>query len=149
MDKLTIELEPQAWHGYSHETVWATRLEDGLYKVENSPFFARGVSYEDTVLAVPQKGLNMFVRTVASSGGSTYRIIPNKGSADAQFQRFWKLLETEGCTYEQGYFGYTMYAVDVPRDTDLQKVYALLNDGLSQKVWEFEEGKCGHKVPKR
>lgn len=144
MDKITIELEPEAWHGYSSESVWATLLDNGFYKVENSPFFARGLSYEDIVQARYQDGLNMFVRTVASSGRSTYRIILSEGASSAQFERFWEPLEAEGCRYEHGDFGYTMYSVDVPKETNVQKVFSLLNKGVSQDVWDFEEGHCGH-----
>lgn len=65
--------------------------------------------------AEQQVGTNMFVRTVASSGRSTYRIILNEEASDAQFERFWEPLEAEGCIYEHGDFGYTMYSVDVPK----------------------------------
>ncbi|MGR3635777.1 MAG: DUF4265 domain-containing protein [Shimia sp.] len=147
MDKVTIELEPEAWHGHSSESVWVTPLGDALYKVENSPFFALGVSYQDIVQTEHKEGTNMFVRTVTSSGRSTYRIILREDATDAQFEHFWRPLEGEGCTYEHGDFGYTIYSVDVPKDTDAQKVYSLLNEGLLQKVWDFEEGHFGHRIP--
>lgn len=143
MDKVTIELEPEAWHGHSSESVWVTGLGDGFYKVENSPFFARGLSYEDIVQAELQDGVNMFIRTVSSSGRSTFRIILSDSASDAQFERFWEPLGAEGCTYEHGDFGYAMFSVDVPKETDVQKVFSLLNEGVSQEVWDFEEGHCG------
>ncbi len=148
LDKVYIELEPDSWHGHTSESMWATRLDDGLYKVKNSPFFARGISYEDIVEVKQRDGVNLFLRTVFPSGRSTYRIILGENTTDAQFERFWGALEAEGCTYEHGYFGYIMYSVDVPKEADVQKVFAFLNEGVSQKVWDFEEGHCGHTIPK-
>ncbi|TCL00303.1 uncharacterized protein DUF4265 [Shimia isoporae] len=144
MEKLIIELEPGAWHGHASESVWATSFGVGLFKVENSQFFARGISYGDIVHAESKEGANVFERTVTSSGGSTYRIFLGENVTDAQFERFWRPLEAEGCTYESGEFGYAMYSVDVPKDTDVQRVFSLLNEGLLQKVWDFEEGHYGH-----
>lgn len=143
LDKVYIELEPEAWHGHSSESMWVTRLDSGLYKIENSPFFARGISYEDIVEVKQRDGVNIFIRTVAPSGRSTYRIILDEDTSGAQFERFWKPLEAEGCTYEHGDFGYIMYSVDVPKETDVQKVFNLLSDGVSQEVWDFEEGQIG------
>ncbi|WP_270726380.1 DUF4265 domain-containing protein [Shimia sp. Alg240-R146] len=144
MDKVTIELETGTWHGHSSESVWAISLGDGLFRVENSPFFARGISYGDIVHAEQKEGANVFVRIVISSGRSTYRIIIGENATDAQIERFWRPLEAEGCTYESGEFGYTMYSVDVPKDTNVQRVFSLLNEGLLHKVWDFEEGHYGH-----
>lgn len=144
LDKVYIELEPESWHGHTSESLWATRLDDGLYKVENSPFFARGISYEDIVEVTQRDGVNIFVRTVFPSGGSTYRIILGKNTTKAQFEHFWGFLAAEGCTYEQGDFGYIMYSVDVPKEADIHQVFAFLNEGETQKVWDFEEGHCCH-----
>lgn len=144
MDKVYIELEPDSWHGHTVESMWATRLDNGLYKVENSPFFARGISYEDIVEVTQRDGVNRFVRTVFPSGASTYRILLETNTTQAQFEHFWTPLEAEGCTYEQGDFDYIMYSVNVPKEADVHRVFACLNEGETQKAWDFEEGHCGH-----
>ncbi len=86
------------------------------------------------------------MKTVTSSGRSTYRIIPNEGADEARFGRFWAPLKDEGCTYEQGNFGYEIYSVDVPKTSDIQKVFALLETGETNGVWGFEEGHCGYLI---
>jgi hypothetical protein len=67
LGKVYVELEPKAWHGHSSEGMWVTPLDDGLYKVTNSPFFARGTSFEDVVRVAQREGENLFLRTVCLS----------------------------------------------------------------------------------
>ena len=63
--------------GASVETLWATPLGNDLYKLDNSPFYAYGVSWEDTVFAPidPQDGLPAFHSIVKKSGNRTVRVI--------------------------------------------------------------------------
>ncbi|NQZ73852.1 MAG: DUF4265 domain-containing protein, partial [Dinoroseobacter sp.] len=49
MEKIIVILEVDAWHGHSTESLWASPLNKDLYKIENSPFFERGLSFEDVV----------------------------------------------------------------------------------------------------
>src|SRR4051794_38179269 len=59
------------------ETLWATPLGRHRYRLENSPFFAYGVSWLDVVEARPPATGEMpaFVRVVEKSGHRTIRII--------------------------------------------------------------------------
>tara|TARA_R110002051_G_scaffold7041_1_gene33156 strand:+ start:10200 stop:10439 length:240 start_codon:yes stop_codon:yes gene_type:complete len=63
MDKVVFNLEPDAWHGHSTESLWATRLENGFYKVENSPFFVMGLAFEDIFETQIVDGMNFFLET--------------------------------------------------------------------------------------
>ena len=58
------------------ETIWATHLDGDRYKLDNSPFYAYGVSWEDVVLAPfsEQEGIAVFERVVVKSGNRTVRI---------------------------------------------------------------------------
>ena len=146
MEKVLIELEPDKWHGFSTESVWATKLGDDLFRLENSPFFANGLSYEDVIKTTLKERVNYFIETVSSSGRSTYRIIPNNAADSASFERYWQPIEDLGCSFEQGNFGFILFAVDVPSNTDIHQVFALLEEGVHNKVWEFEEGHCSHSI---
>ena len=146
MERVSFELEPDAWHGQSVESMWATKLDDHLYKIENSPFFVKGIAFEDVVKTKLLDGMISFVKTAISSGGSTYRILCKECTDETQFELFWKPLEVVGCKYEQGDFGYRMYSVDVPKQANIQQVFALLQDGISNDIWDFEEGHCGHLI---
>ncbi len=146
MEKLLIELEHGAWHGHSTESVWATHVHGSHYRLENSPFFARGLSFQDIVTVIEQDGMKTVLETTTPSGGSTYRIIPNENTTPEQFEACWKPAQDAGCSYEHGNFGYDIYAVDVPATTDIHTVYAALEEGLRQEIWDFEEGHCGHVI---
>jgi hypothetical protein len=65
-------------------------------------------------------------------------------TSDDDFQRAWRPLQNLGCTYEVG--DRRLFAVDVPQDADIHHVYALLETGEADGIWDFEEGHCGHPV---
>ncbi|EBA16501.1 hypothetical protein RSK20926_22289 [Roseobacter sp. SK209-2-6] len=144
MEKMHIRLPEDAWHGYSMESLWVTRLGPDRFRLENSPFFGRGLSYKDQVQAIKEDDALVFERILAPSGHSTYRIILLEEAEKDLFHRYWAPIAAEGCTYEQGSFGYDLYSVDVPKNTDLEKVFVFLETGFRNKVWDFEEGHSGH-----
>lgn len=72
--KVWFKLE-DAWHDSATESLWASNLGDGLYRLENSPFYAFGVSFLDTVTAIERYGRLWFDKVVLRGGHSTYRII--------------------------------------------------------------------------
>ena len=58
------------------ETLWATPLGNDLYRLENSPWFAYGVSFLDTVRArSAANNLPVFEAVVKKSGNRTVRVI--------------------------------------------------------------------------
>ncbi|MEM6732027.1 MAG: DUF4265 domain-containing protein [Myxococcota bacterium] len=138
--KVKFELEPDAWHRSTTETMWATEVTDGRFRLENSPFYAFGVSYRDIVTAKQNGSTLAFQKAVIRGGHSTYRIIRTSDD-DVAFASFWGPIQELGCTYEEGD---QVLAVDVPPKTDIYKVYELLAAGEKAEVWGFEEGHCGH-----
>ncbi|MCB9765833.1 MAG: DUF4265 domain-containing protein [Alphaproteobacteria bacterium] len=138
--KVWFELEDGAWHGSATESLWATELADGHYRLENSPFYAFGVSFLDAVIAAPRNGRLWFDRVVKPSGHSTYRIIRTTDS-DTVFNRCWTPLQTLGCSFESGD---RVLAVDVPPEVNIHEAYKLLDAGEHAGAWGFEEGHCGH-----
>ena len=144
MEKILFRLPEDDWHGYSVESLWGTRLGPNCYRIENSPFFAKGVSVKDQVETVFEEGALIYKRTLAASGRSTYRILVLDNAQEGEFHRFWGPIEQAGCTYEQGDFGYSLYSVDVPVKADTTRVFALLEKGKRYGVWDFEEGHFAH-----
>src|SRR5688500_12587671 len=58
------------------ETVWAQPIGPDQYRLDNSPFWAYGVSWRDVVEAHPDEdGMLTFVRVVQKSGHRTLRLI--------------------------------------------------------------------------
>ena len=120
------------------ESLWADKIGD-YYELKNVPFFSRGISLGDIVEAKLLNGNLMYNKTISSSGHSTYRIYSFDND---KLDFFWKILSQLGCTYERA--TENLYAIDVPSESDVYKVYEVLELGEKRGAWEFEEGHCGH-----
>ena len=145
MQKIIFDLGSDTWHGFSTESVWATNLGSGVHQLENSPFFAKGISLRDAVMTSQVEGQIKVVGVGPKSGHSTYRILVSQGKHDPTlFAELWEPLERLGCSYERGDFGYQLYAVDVPEKVEIEIAYAFLERGEQKCAWDFEEGHCGH-----
>ena len=153
--KILFNLDPSDWHGSSTETLWAERvatLSDGAYKLLNTPFFMKGVSFMDTVRAKPAQddGFPEFIEVISLGGHSTYRLlVPPDRAKD--FNAWWAKLEREGCSFESSSIKVSLgprmlYAVDIPVHGDVREVYAILEEGESAGIWVFEEGHVGHNL---
>jgi hypothetical protein len=146
MQKIVIPLEPEAWHGYVTETVWAERVGEGRYRLRSVPFYAKGIGVED-IVTVDLLAETPVMREVSlSAGHSTYRIFVSEqvSIGDKTFEKHWKALQLLGCTYERA--TEHLVAVDVPAKANIHKVYELLEAGERAGTWTFEEGHCGHGV---
>jgi hypothetical protein len=73
--KVKFVLDPGEWHGSATETLWAAPVGQNQYRLENSPFYAFGVSYQDVVAAQRTDNELEFVSVVSRGGHSTYRIL--------------------------------------------------------------------------
>ena len=142
--KIVFVLDPEAWHGYETETVWAEGVAANRYRLRNTPFFAKGVSVEDVVRIRSQGGALFFDGVSISSGHSTYRIIVNDATEPSVLEDYWSPLQTLGCTYESAEMNTLLLAVDVPPGVDVYAAYTLLEKGEADGIWYFEEGHCGH-----
>ena len=120
------------------ETLWATRLGGDDYKLDNSPFYAYGVSWEDVVSAPfnADEGFPTFTRVVSKSGNRTVRVIfktavETSDDSDHVLQG----LVTLGCSYEGANRKY--FSVNVPPGVELETVRAYL---IEQKAtWEHAD----------
>jgi hypothetical protein len=120
------------------ETLWATHMGGDNYKLENSPFFAYGVSWRDIVLAPfdEQEGFPTFQKVVARSGNRTVRVcfgppIENGNESD----RVLKGLLALGCDYEGANRKYV--CVNVPPNVRLEVVRSYLIE--QRATWEHAD----------
>ena len=105
------------------ETLWATHLGDDKYKLDNSPFYAYGVSWEDVVLAPfsEEEQLPTFLKVVAKSGNRTIRVIFDPPVEDGnQADQILKGLVGLGCDYEGANKKYL--SVNIPPNINLESV---------------------------
>ncbi len=147
LTKIVFSLEPDEWHGYATEAVWAEEIGNGRYRLRNTPFYAFGVSAEDIVFAKRGDRKLVFTSVSLHGGHSTYRIIRSESCDDSMFGNYWAPLEMLGCSYEQG--PGRLLAVDVPPKADIYRAYELFEQGEAANIWHFEEGHCGHTLRNR
>jgi hypothetical protein len=146
LQKIVIDLAPDAWHGHASETVWAESLGDSRFRIRSVPFFACGLSVEDVVSTQVRDGVHLVTGVIVHGGHSTYRVFLGAGIApdDSVFEERWEFLRSLGCTYERA--TERLFAVDVPPEADIHVVYRVLEAGETTGVWSFEEGHCGHPI---
>jgi len=120
------------------ETVWATPLEGNLYQLDNSPFFAYGVSWRDTVEArMGADHILEFVRCIRKSGNRTVRIVFQAyRSTDSDADEVLKGLLRMGCSYEG--MPPRLISVNVPLAVDLSAVVEFLKDQTVLQ-WEYAD----------
>ena len=145
LKKIYFILAPDEWHGYDTESVWAEEISKNKFRVGNSPFFAKGVSFEDIVATKRINHQDIYDKTLISSGHSTYRLLVKDHNFPEPFNSYWKPIEKLGVSYEENTkLALRMFALDIPPATDIEKVYALLEEGENAGIWDFEEGHFGH-----
>jgi hypothetical protein len=115
------------------ETIWAKPIGEHLYRLDNSPFYAYGVSWNDVVEAEPQAGaFPRFRRVVEKSGHRTVRVIVG-GAED--LDRLTRGIQELGCTFEGAWS--KLISVDVPPGVDLEEVRNYLISGKFE--WEHAD----------
>ncbi len=105
------------------ETLWATALGNDEYKLDNSPFYAYSVSWEDIVYAPydPLEERPTFQRVIKKSGNRTLRVkfdppVEDGNSSDQLLQGLVAL----GCSYEGVNRGYI--SINIPGEVQLDQV---------------------------
>ena len=120
------------------ETPWATALGGDLYELDNTPWFAYGVSLKDIIEARPRAPGEFpeFVRVVRKGGYRTVRVLLNeKRDQSAKSQAVLDSLKALGCRYED--MNGLLIGVDIPPSADLMAVRAfLIATGLE---WEHAD----------
>lgn len=120
------------------ESIWAVPTTHG-YRIDNIPFYAKGVAYDDEIIAVPgEDGMLRFIELRSPGGHSTIRLwFANK--ADVKPVR--EALRAMDCSSELDLN--RLVAVDIPPTVPYARVRAYLEQQEVAGVLEFEEGCIG------
>ncbi|MET0403628.1 MAG: DUF4265 domain-containing protein [Cystobacter sp.] len=135
--KILFELE-QDEDGYppaSTETLWAIKAGEGLFKIDNIPFFALGVAVNDIISAVPEEKAFRFKEVAQPSGHSTLRVVVHDADDVAAARALFRQL---GCSTELSHLP-RLLAVDVPPAVSLEELKQVLESGRHQDRWGYEE----------
>jgi len=124
--------------GATVETLWAYSLGNDTYRLDNSPFYAYGVSWHDVVLAPFSAEENMatFQSVVEKSGNRTIRVLfdPPVAPGNASDLVLQGLVAL-GCSYEGARPKYI--SVNVPPTVDLKRIRSYLIGNDAQ--WEHAD----------
>jgi hypothetical protein len=128
------------------ETLWAQKLDGDNYRLDNSPFYAYSVSWEDVIYAPfdDNEQLPTFERVVEKSGNRTVRVIfdppvePGNASEDVL-----QGLVNLGCSFEGANPGYI--AINIPPGVDLMAVKDYLIE--REATWEYADPRYSELLP--
>jgi hypothetical protein len=148
--KLRVTLDRDSWHELESEGIWTrvirTLAEKVLVEIDNIPFFAKGLSIGDKVIARRSDGELLLENVVERSGNSSYRIFVE--NEDANISTELAKLKGKLCEWEMAKFrGGILRALNVPSSADIFEIYRLLKEGQANGIWYFEEGHVGHRLP--
>lgn len=123
--------------------MWVKKVGHGLYQLQNTPFFAKGLAYLDVVSARAEDGRLMLGGVKDASRRSTYRIHVKAATPPLSGQPLFDQLIALGCTHESYVETlWTLFAWDVPASA-VDAAYKILDAGEKQGIWTFEEGHYG------
>jgi hypothetical protein len=70
-----------------YENLWSEPIGDGLYRLENTPFFVYGISRGDVVVAEPdEEGRLQFIKIREKSGNRTLRVRSDRFPKSPRFR---------------------------------------------------------------
>jgi hypothetical protein len=137
MVKVSFRLEPDE-DGYppaDWEDLWAEQVSNESYRLDNAPFFAKGVACGDLV-RVQRDGRRLnYCEVLETQGHSTLRVIVFDVTLVRELRD--RLLEM-GCTTELSHVS-RLISVDVPPKAALQPIIDMLALGEEEGKWEYEE----------
>lgn len=136
LTKLHIDL-PNHW-AIGGESLWAKPLGDDLYQIENVPFFAYGLNYQDIVRATPDSPeLKPEIREVVEpSGHQTIRVIFDKTTDREHQVKLLESLEQYKASYERA--DSINVAIDIKANGNYNAVYDQLEEYIEKGFLSFE-----------
>ncbi len=143
-----LERDRDGYPPVENEVLWAKETGPATFRLDNIPFYARGVSCGDVVAAESlDRGPLRFRAVVEPSLHSTIRVFLPEDSPDHRplHERTADLrgkLKALGCDTEANRPGF--FAIDVPPSVKLSAVRAILAPGSEAGFWDYEEATLWH-----
>ncbi len=137
----SLQQDEDGYPPVASESLWAKPTTEGLFELDNIPFYAQGVSCKDVVAAEPSvEGTFTFKGVVKRSGHSTIRVVALKHD---EMQPLQQELERLGASWE-GSGQPRLIAVDVPPEVDIQRIWHFLQGGMNEGRWDYEDAAIQH-----
>ncbi|MCY1083180.1 DUF4265 domain-containing protein [Archangium lansingense] len=132
---IKLETDEDDYPPVDYEGLWALPVGEGLFQIDNVPFFAVGIAYGDIVSATAEQQELRFREVVRPSGHSTLRLIIYE---EKDIPSVRALLEELGCSIERSHIP-GLISVDVPPTVSLAVLRKTLDEGEAQARWGYEE----------
>jgi hypothetical protein len=130
-----IEQDESGYPPFLWEGIWAEKVEDQSYIIDNIPFYAKGISVGDLVCAKTSENGLVYEWTIEKSENSTVRAIVY----DEDIKSFlFDVIKKCGCEYEVG-VPKTLVAVNVPVDANYASLLEYLNQETLADHLDYEE----------
>ena len=123
------------------EGIWAIPLQDGLYRIQNVPFYACDLSRDDVVSVRYDDEQNLwFDKLMTASSNSTFRVIVHDAS---QLELLRKRSSALGCETEVNR-KQRLIAIDILSSVRIEPLLNHLMSLRDQKIADLEEGALRH-----
>lgn len=143
-----LDTDESGYPPVGSERLWAKKVSDGLFEIDNIPFFVTGLASGDRVTVEEKEGVLFYKSTEEYSGNSTLRVVvyeSNGKEISGTTRDLRKQLEDMGCTSELSNTP-NLIAIDVPKGVSLSEVIEYLKVGEEEGRWGYEEACLGQKT---
>ncbi|QQS40652.1 MAG: DUF4265 domain-containing protein [Acidobacteriota bacterium] len=119
---------------YSYESLWAEKIRDDTYRIENIPFFVRELCVDDIVAVSDEDGSLYFQEVLEYSRHNTVRVVVIEEERTTHLISGFRKL---GLAFE-GLDNY-LFAIDIDDPEKMAQLANFLADGEEKGWWEYEE----------
>jgi hypothetical protein len=131
----TLEKDEDGYPPDDYETIWVEDLGGSKYRVDNIPFYVRGVSPDDVVEGERHGDILEYHKTLTRSDISVLRIVFFKG--ERVYSVLGKLVN-EGCRWEESHLS-SLYSVEMPASASWNRLKTFLDNEALGGVLDYEE----------
>jgi hypothetical protein len=130
-----IEQDEDGYPPVGSESVWGREDKEGHFIIQNIPFFIKAATFEDVIAATVEDGALQYKATVKPSTNSLLRVVCYR---DTDPVEVCAQLEQLGCSTELAAM-YSLIAVNVPSEVRLRDIEMMLDHGVKENRWDYEE----------
>ena len=128
--------DEDGWPPVEIESLWAKKIANDRFQLDNIPFYVRGVANGDLVRVKYLQGQAWFENVAKHSRHFTVRVLISSLKNVSKVREIFRGL---GCQTEQDRIK-VLIAIDVPPNVSYADVKSVLERGEAKGDWEYEEG---------
>jgi len=130
-----LDQDPDGRLPFASERLWAKKVAEGTYQLDNIPMFVRDISLGDVVSAEATDAGLVYRATLARSSSSTIRVLVRQEEAVTDLLHE---ITKCGCGYELDAPS-SMIAINVPEESNFAELLRYLNDASREGALNYEE----------